>query len=95
MKLDIHDFGDAVPELANDLINEARRNPAPGKNKCHLIHMAVATLRREAMGSADVPMSNLAIPDIVDRAISFRRNKQRQALSFLLALGGGPPTIPL
>lgn len=65
------------------------------KNKCLPIHMAAASLCSEAPSAAPKCFSDLALPEVLCLASTFRWGKQNKASAFGIALGEPTSNDPL
>ena len=92
---EVYDFGDTIPAIDQDPIDEVYGRVSPDKNKCFLIHLAAALLCLPGSKNQANVCAALHLPKVVDSAAKLRWEQCKQALACQRALGEPPTNDPL
>ena len=92
---EVFDFGDTIPHLSGDPVNDVYGKTGPGENKCMPIHLAAAALCSGGPAAKPTARSDLMIPDVLKRAGHLRWGQCSQALTCRGSLGEPTSNDPL
>ena len=92
---DVFDFGDTIPAVSNDPINEQYGKTQTDKNKCLLIHLAAAALRADPKLPRSTSYTDISLPDVYRASASYRWEQQQQATACSEAIGDPSHNDPL